>query len=106
MYLGWLRRRRENSEAQTDKVRQRYTKVPHHAHHPHHPHHPYQNPPPKRNKKENQTRKYFSAARKKERDKAQTKYYSAIESPEKVLQHYTKPPQDIVVYLQSPRRRR
>ena len=38
--------------------------------------------------------------------KAQTKYYSAIESPDKVLQRGTKPPQDIVVYLKSPRRSR
>ena len=47
---------------------------------------------------------FFGGQKKKERDKAQTKYYSAIESPDKVLQRYTKPPQDIVVYLKSPRR--
>ena len=34
------------------------------------------------------------------------KYYSARQSPDKVLKRYTKPPQDIVVYLKSPRRRR
>ena len=34
------------------------------------------------------------------------KYYSAIQSQQKVLQPYRKPPQDIVVNLKSPRRRR
>ena len=52
-------------------------------------------------RKESNNINIFSSAKKKTR-----KYYSAIQSPDKVLQRYTKPPQDIVVYLKSPRRRR
>ena len=76
-----------------DKVLQRYTKVPHHAHHPHHPHHPHQNPLKKKQK--NRTRKYVLAGG--EKIQKTRKYYSPIQSPDKVLQRYTKPPQDIVV---------
>ena len=45
--------------------------------------------------KKNQTRKYFLAGG--EKNQKTRKYYSPIQSPDKVLQRYTKPPQDIVV---------
>ena len=49
----------------------------------------------KNKKEENQTRKYLLAGG--EKIQKTRKYYSPIQSPDKVLQRYTKPPQDIVV---------
>ena len=46
-------------------------------------------------KEENQTRQYFLAGGVK--TQKTRKYYSPIQSPDKVLQRYTKPSQDIVV---------
>ena len=62
---------------------------PRHPHHPHRPHHPYQN-----NSKKviGESRNIFFFGQNKKTGQPRDNSYSAIQSPDKVLQRYTKVP--------------